>query len=230
MVFPLYFALTAADFRLCDPLPTHCAWLSCHFSSYGAGLANIPRELPKGSMLIIDDSSPIGGHDPEQVVRQVNAFLSSSAADSVLLDFQRPPSKDALTMAMALTALPCPVGVSDRYAKDLDCPVFLPPPPLHIPLSAYISPWQDREIWLEAALGQECVCITADGLSLAESCPESANPMHYSQELACHYQIVPEENTVRLILHRTRDDLNDLLKIAESLGIRKAIGLYQELQ
>ncbi len=230
MVFPLYFALTAADFHLCDPLPGNCAWLSCHFSSYGAGLTNIPQNLPKGSMLIIDDSNPIGGHDPEQVVRQVNAFLSSSPADSVLLDFQRQPTPEALTMAKALAALPCPVGVSEPYVGALDCPVFLPPPPLHVPLSTYVSPWQSREIWLEAALGQESVCITADGLSHAESCPESENPMHYSQELACHYQIVPEENAVRLILHRTRDDLNDLLKIAESLGIRKAIGLYQELQ
>jgi len=225
MAFPLYFALTGAEFRLCDRLPDHCGWLSCHFSASGTGITNIPQDLPKGSMLILDDSTPICGHDPEQIIQQILTLH----IDSVLLDFQRPPTEESLSMAKALTALPCPVGVSESHAKDLSCPVFLPPPPLYMPLHKYIAPWQSREIWLEAALGQECVAVTKEGLLTDRPWFDSDNPVHFSEALKCHYQTVPSEKQILFLFHRTREDLNELLTIAESLGIHRAIGLYQEL-
>lgn len=229
MVFPLYFAMTGAEFRLCDSVPGLCGWLSCHFSSYNQGITNTPQHLPKGSMLILDDSTPINGHSPEQVTKQITDLLASSVVDSVLLDFQRPPTEESLIMAKALLALPCPVGVSESHAKDLTCPVFLSPPPLHIPLQTYITPWQGRELWLEAALGQEAVAVTREGLRNRPWIAAN-NPTHFSQELACHYQIIPGENEIRFLFHRTREDLNELLGLAESLGIQRAVGLYQELQ
>lgn len=229
MAFPLYFALTGAEFRLCECPPPLCGWLACHFSAYGTGITNIPQNLPKGSMLILDDSTPINGHDPALILLQIRELLSSGAAESVLLDFQRQPVEESLAMAKALTGLPCPVGVSERYAADLSCPVFLSPPPLHIPLSTYTAPWQGREIWLEAALGQECIAVTKDGLSTDRPQTHSNKPTHFSQALSCHYQMVLAEKEIQFIFHRTREDLDALLTQIESLGITRAIGLYQEL-
>lgn len=226
MSFPLYFALTGAEFRLCSRLPQHCGWLACHFSAYGTGITNIPQNLPKGSMLILDDSTPVNGHDPEQILQQISPLH----IDSVLLDFQRPPTEESLAMAKALTGLPCPVGVSENYAKDLNCPVFLSAPALHIPLKNHITPWQGREIWLEAALGQTCVAVDKTGFQDNQPPIATNHPAFFSSTLACHYQIVPGENQVQFLLHRTRDDLNELLALAESLGITRAVGLYQELQ
>jgi hypothetical protein len=230
MAFPLYFALTGAEFHLCNAPPNHCGWLACHFSPYGTGITNIPQNLPNDSMLILDDSTPINGHDQALIKTQIQELLSCGTIDSVLLDFQRPPTDESLGMAKALTVLPCPVAVSESYAKDLSCPVFLPPPPLHLPLHTYIAPWQGREIWLEAALGQECVAVTKEGLCTDRPWTHSDNPAHFSQELACHYKIVPLEDEIRFLFHRTREDLDALLALAESLGISRAVGLYQELQ
>ena len=225
MAFPLYFALTGAEFRLCPQLPVHCGWLACHFSPYSTGITNIPQNLPKNSMLILDDSTPINGHDSQQIIAQISALN----IDSVLLDFQRPPTEESLDMARALTGLSCPVGVSESHAQSLSCPVFLSAPPLHIPLNTYIVPWQDREIWLEISLGQECITIDEKG-QRNQSWFVSDLPVFSSPTLACRYQTVLEDREVSFLFHRTKEDLSALLSLAQSLGITRAVGLYQELQ
>lgn len=227
MVFALYFAMTAGEFRLCGTLPPKVAWLSCHFSPYGTGLSNIPSLFPQDGLLIVDDSSPVLNHDPTQIAEQIK----STRASSVLLDFQRPPTEKSLRMADALVSeLSCPVGVAESHAENLDCPVLLPPPPLYLPLEQYIKPWQDREIWLEVALGQACIAVTKEGLGILDNYFLPDSPIHFSQELACAYQLQPEDDRILFLLHRSRENLDCLLKQAEALGIARAIGLYQELQ
>lgn len=131
-------------------------------------------------------------------------------------------------MAEELVALDFPVCVSECYARDLECPVFLPPLPLTVPLSDYIRPWKDREIWLDAALSCEQITVTDQGSSVKATeftqCPFS------DQELHCHYRIVKKDDSVVFTLQRTKDDLNDLLAEADNLGITAAVGLYQELK
>lgn len=230
MVFPLYFAMTAGEVRQCREFPPQLAWMSCHFSSYSTNLSNCPQSLPEGSILIVDDSTPLENHDLTQIAHQLAELTEHLHVSSVLLDFQRQDNPKAQELAQKLPkALACPVGVSEPYAKDLDCPVFLPPPPVYLPLSQYLEAWHGREIWLEAALSRQCVVITPEGFRLAEDIPESESPLHFSKELSCHYRIIPEKNQICFSLHRTREDLMSLLVSAEALGVTKAIGLYQEL-
>lgn len=231
MALPLYLALTAAEFQNRSSLPGHTAWMACHYSPYGLGLSNCPRTLPEGAMLILNDRTPACGHDPERIARQLSELVSALQCGSVLLDFQRPESTENAAVAKTVTdALPCPVGVSEIYAHNLDCPVFLPPVPPHIPLGEYLSPWQGREIWLEAALDMERCTVTEQGAAFV-SLPPGTEPagIHTDEPLHCHYGIETGTDQIRFTLYRTREDLMGLLNRAEALGVARAVGLYQEL-
>ncbi len=227
MALPLYLALTAAEMAG-NPLPPAPAYLSCRFSPGGTGLSNFPPSLPAGAMLILDDSTPMDGHDPEFILKQLRNLAEQWHCSSILLDFQRPDIAAQQELAELLTAsLPCPVGVSDIYAAGLSCPVFLSPVPPDMPLVEYLIPWQNREIWLEAALDGLELILSEDGCVSApmRGFPEDGRA---DRALKCHYDIRLED-TARFRLWRTREDLNALLKEAENAGITRAVGLWQEL-
>ena len=227
MGFPLYLAMTAAEAAACGKFPQKAAWMACHFSAYGSGLCNFPEDIPAGSMLILNDRMPVQGHDPEAVARQLWEAAEHIQAERVLLDFQRPGCPDAILQAILKSAV-CPVAVTEDYGKDLDCPLFLPPPKPHIPLKTYLKDYEGREIWLEVSCGQETVTVTADGskLTLGTEVPEafSDNMLH------CHYDIAVSKDQAVFRLGRTREDVTALLKEAETLGVTCAVGLYQELR
>ena len=231
MAIRRYLAMTAAEMRTISVFPGEIAWMACHFSPYCLGISNLPRTLPPGSLLILDDITPIHGHDPQQIAGQLRERIDALRCSGLLLDFQRPDYEEAAALAKFLTqALPCPVAVSELYAADADCPVFLPPVPPSVPLEEYISPWKGREIWLEMALGGEVITLTPGGASttplpLEESCAGG----HGDEVLHCHYHIAVEEEQARFTLFRTQDDLKKLLEEAEELGITNAVGLFQEL-
>ena len=148
-----FLAMTAAEIRGTETLPPKTAWMACHFSPYSTGLSNLPKALPPGSMVILDDITPIHGHDSETIAAQLRPRLEEMECSGVLLDFQRPGYEEAELLAGRLSeALPCPVGVSALYGRGLTCPVFLPPAPPDVCLANYLAPWQGREIWLELAL------------------------------------------------------------------------------
>ena len=50
----LNLAMTAAELGAA-PLPSHPAWMACHFSPYSTGLTNLPPKLPQDSLLILND-------------------------------------------------------------------------------------------------------------------------------------------------------------------------------
>ena len=148
MALPLYLAQTAAEMAG-NPLSGSCAYMACHFSPGGRGLSNLPEMLPTGAMLILDDSSPMDGHDPALILDQLAELIARHRCESLLLDFQRTNIREQQELAKLLAdTLPCPVGVSELYAHGLSCPVFLPPVPPDRPLSDYLQPWQGRETWL----------------------------------------------------------------------------------
>ncbi len=224
MALPLYLAQTAAEMAG-NPLPSQPAYMACHFSPGGKGLSNLPEKLPPGSMLILDDSTPMDGHDPETILAQ----LSSQKYACILLDFQRPGiDAQRKLVEILVSSLPCPVGVSELYAKGLSCPLFLPPVPPDRPLAEYVEAWKGRDIWLEAALDGITLTLTEDGCTTA---PLFDLPIEGFRDdhLHCHYCIETDENAATFHLWRTQEDLDDLLAEAESLGIAKAIGLWQEL-
>ena len=231
MALPLYLALTAAEFQFCSCLPECAAWMACHYSPYGLGLSNLPRELPEGAMLILNDRTPVQGHDPEGIIRQLEEAKHTLHYKYILLDFQRPDSAENATVASALVAANiCPVGVSEPYARALDCPVFLPPAPPHVPLTEHLAPWQGRKIWLEAALGGEVITVTEKGSTAAPLSPgEIPETVLEDPALHCHYHIRVYDDRINFALWRTRENLTGLLEQAENLGVTLAVGLWQEL-
>lgn len=189
----------------------------------------MPAELPEGSMLILNDRIPVCGHDPEAIVQQMEQIISTCKPSCVLLDLQREGNSLTATVAKRLAdSLPCPVGITPHYGKDLAHPVFLPPPPLNCTLEEYLLPWAQREIWLEAALTNAVITVTEDGSQYKEI-SDAPNPRFADKELHCHYRADISEDAVRIYLQRTPDDLSALLRKAESLGVTRAAGLYQEL-
>lgn len=226
MVLPLYLAVTAAEFAVCSSFPQNLAWMACHFSSYGTGLSNLPPRLPEDAMVILNDRTPIHGHDPDTILRQ----LTQLRPHCLLLDFQRPEVRETMELTQILAKeLPCPVGVSHFYGKDLTCPVFLPPVPPDVAPEEYLAPWQGREIWLEAALEGVTYTLTENGSTTA---PLFQPPQDgfLEESLYCHYKIEVNDTNAQIHLYRTPEDLQNLLKKAKNHGITKAVGLYQELQ
>lgn len=231
MALPLYLAMTAAEMRGNDVLPPQFAYMACLFSPYGTGLSNCPKALPEGSLLILNDRTPIHGHDHSLIAGQLQEMAEFLAVSSILLDFQRPDCEETSTLAKHLVnALPCPVGISEGYGGELDCPVFLPPVPLDMRLEEYLSPWQGREIWLDAALDGLQIQLTEAG---AASSPlpswDSADSGYREHALHCHYKCKQEADSIQFTLWRSRADLGALLEEAEALGVTRAVGLWQEL-
>lgn len=70
-----FLAMTAAEIRGTETLPSKTAWMACHFSPYSTGLSNLPKDLPPGSMVILDDITPIHGHDAEAIAAQLRPRL-----------------------------------------------------------------------------------------------------------------------------------------------------------
>ena len=228
MANPPYLAMTAAEFSRCNDLPPRLAWMACHFSVYGRGISNVPRALPKGSMLILNDRIEPVGIDPELVARQLHDVVENLECGGLLLDFQRPDEPETAALVKHLLQhLPCPTSVSHFYAKDLDCPVFLPPVPIDTPVEEYLVPWAGRDIWLEAALGG-CILELTESGCVQKPLLEPIWDGHTDETLCCHYQI-DLGDTATFRLHRTESDLKQLLRRAESLGVTHTVGLYQEL-
>lgn len=227
---PHYLARTASEFRCEDDAPSPAAWMACHFSPYGLGLSNLPKQLPPDSLLMVDDITPIHGHDPVFIGEQLKERVEALHCRGVLLDFQRPGYEACFALAKHLSeVLPCPVCVSSLYRDEVDAPVLLPPLPCCTSLKAYLEDWKGREIWLETALEGETVVLTEKGAVFSPlpgfSPPESG----FSEEnLHCHYKPEPSEGRITFTLWRTKEDVEGLLAEAEALGVTLAVGLYQQ--
>ena len=230
MVLPLNLAMTPSEITCCTALPEQVAWMSCHFCACTEGIANIPEALPAGAMLILTDRESCSGHSPGLVARQLLDTVSRFQCESVLLDSQRPWCAESGAMVRAIAALPCPVAVTEAFANETDGPVFLAPCPLHMPLDAYLRPWKGRDIWLEAALCQERITVTTEGVSCAPVFPTQAlGGGFHDRKLHCRYRTSVSPDCISFTLFDTPETLAEKLEAARSLGVSRAVGLYQEL-
>lgn len=229
MAITRYLAMTADEFAEAQPRSENIAWMACHFSPYTTSLSNLPSNLPTNSLLILNDSTPPGHQDPEIVFKTLENILKGHKCFGLLLDFQRPGCPECQAIAREMVRLEFPVCVAESYAKDLDCPVFLPPLPLTVPLKEYILPWKGRDIWLDTALNCEQINITESG-STFRSITNAPDCLQKDTQLHCHYHIAKGDHSITFTLKRTKEDIDDLLAEAEALGIAVSVGLYQELK
>lgn len=229
MAIPQYLAMTAAEMARTAPLPQHPAWMACHFSPYSTGLTNLPAALPPESLLILNDRTPIHGHDPERVCRQLGELLGRFACRGLLVDFQNPPCPESLALAGFLAGhLEFPMGISPEYQIEAPA-VFLPPVPTDVKLEDYLSKWGSREIWLEAALEGQDITLTSQGTVSSPNRRRDFDHVHAEKTLHCHYSI--QDSPEGMVFHtwRTPEDLAALIKEAEALGVTQTVGLYQEI-
>lgn len=211
-------------------LPDKFAYMALHFSAYSKGLSNAPGELPQGSILLLDDSMEPADHDPQVVTEQLRELVNRLSPKAILLDFQRPKAKELENMAECiLQALPCPVGVTESYAKDLGCPVFLSPPPVNKALEDYIDPWKNQGVYLEIAPDCLAFTVTEKGstpshIPIVQSLPLEDKRLH------CHYDVEVFLDKAVFTICRYKEDLAQLVQEAEQLGVLACVGLYKELQ
>lgn len=226
-----YLAMTAAEIAARHALPEKIAYMACHFSPYSTGLSNIPGALPLGSLLMVNDRTPIGGHDPGRILEELGAAVERMECSGIVLDFQRPDYPETAELCKSLVqGLSCPVCVSHLYATELPCPVLIPPVPLDVLPEEYLSRWQGREIWLEIATDAARIRVTRQGAAIhPEAYPEEEETMHPEPQLHIAYRIEQTEDALLFHLRRSPAHLDSLLRSAQALGIHTAIGLYQQL-
>lgn len=223
-----YLALTAEELRRAGAVPAKCGWMACHFSPYSTGLTNLPQRLPENALLILNDRTPIHGHEPERVGAQLTQTVQRLHCRAVLLDLQRTGEAETAALVQFLAdTLTCPVVISEGYALE-GHPVFLPPVPCDVKPADYLAPWKGREIWLEAALDGLTLHLTESGCTFLPF-EHSRTGTLTDEALHVHYHIEESANAVDFHLFRTEADLQALLEEAEGLGVKEAVGLYQEL-
>lgn len=227
MAIERYLAMTGAEMASAAALPKKTAWMACHFSPYSTGLCNFPAALPKESLLILNDRTPICGHDPERVCRELKETISKLNCTGLLVDFLNPPNRESLALTSYLAAnLPVSLGLPPEYAAA-GCAVFVPAVPTLTPVSQYLSRWQGQEIWLELALGGQTIALKADGAHFGENRFSRKGIIHADDALHCHYVIEEQQDAFIFHTWRTTEDLDALLEDAGQ--IKLAVGLYQEL-
>ena len=212
-----------------NPFPPRFAYMAAHFSPYGKGLSHLPEGLPEGSVILLDDSMEPKGHDPDMVAEQLAELVERFSPFGVLLDFQRSVTGELRAMAERIAkALPCPVGVTEGYAKNLGCPVFLPPPAVNKGLEDYIAHWKEQGVFLEIAPEGLEITVTEAGSHFASVPLVPGLPLE-DKRLHCHYNVEVLADKAVFTICRYREDLAALVQEAENLGVLGCVGLYSEL-
>ena len=228
MFSQVFLAQTSRE--MANTQPKKLAYMALHFSPYSKGLSNIPSDLPKGSILLLDDSMQANNHDPEIVVEQLTELTHRLSPTAILLDFQRPVTKELEVMADCIVkALPCPVGITEAYAKNFACPVFLPPPPVNQALADYLRPWEKQGVYLEIAPEALEITVTEAG-STSIQIPLFTGLSLEDKRLHCHYNVRVLGDKVVFTICRYKEDLGSMIQEAEHLAVLGCVGLYGELQ
>lgn len=230
MNFPLYLAMTDQEMAGSSGFPRHMGYLGCCFSRSGPGISGLPRSLPAGCMLILDDRNPFENHDPRRIADTLDAFIRQWDCAGLLLDFQRPGCPETGGLARLLgESLPCPVAVSHCYAESVPGPVFLPPVPPDCPVAEHLAPWTGREIWLEMSFSPLCLTLTESGCTRDTHWISPEEEGFPCAHLFCRCRTEVTPDAARFYFRRSREDLYDLMGEAQNFGVTRAIGLWQEL-
>ena len=226
-----YIAMTRSEFssfRSSECLP---AWMACHFSPYGIGISNLPDVLPEASMIILNDIIPPYEHDPDIIANQLNELASKAKTNTFLLDFQREKNRKTEAIVKELTnKLNGKVGVTEAYAENTTCAVFLTCPLPYQPLSKKISRWDGRDLWLELAVETSIVHISTSGSKITHVNKSILNAKDsYDNVLKSRYLTEINEKQAMITIERNPETLYLLEQEAASYDIELTIGLYQQL-
>ena len=71
MPIPCYIAMTGAEFLHTDRFPDKIAWMACHYACYATGLSNLPKDLPEGALIIVNDRTPPFEQDAAFIAEQL---------------------------------------------------------------------------------------------------------------------------------------------------------------
>lgn len=229
MFSEVFLAATSSEIK--NGMPKRAAYMACRFSPSGTGLTNLPTELPENSLLMLDDSMQIAGHEPEAVTRQLCKLVEEFSPLGVLLDFQRPVTPESAEMGLAISrTLPCPVAATEDFARIIGCPVFLSACPVNKPLEKFLQPWRKQEIYLEIAPSRTQISVTEKGAEKTFlPAGETESLLFQDCQLYCHYKTEVLKNRAIFTLQRNRTDLEKLIAKAKDLGVTATVGLYQEL-
>lgn len=223
MAIPRILAMTAEEIRHTAPTPQNAAYFGCCFSADGS--IRLPDHLPSGGGLILDDRIPIPDTDHSVLAGKLKALNPKF----VILDLQRQPNIAAEKLIRALTELPCPIALPPPYANGRRDPVLLPPLPPHTPVEEHLSPWLDREIWLELALDATQITVTAGGSTVASFTHAiSRTDPHRDSMLHCHYKITRQPDAIVFYCYRTREDVEALLRSPLPPNVTHTVALFQE--
>ncbi len=226
-----YLAVTAWEYSQAT-YTTPIAWMACHFSPYETGLSNIPDNLPRDSMVILNDRTPPNGHDQGMIADQLNRLGDLFQIKRFLLDFQRENDPETISLVAFLTEKVIgSVAVTEKYAKHCNSPVFISCPLPHQTLSYSISKWKNRELWLELGTESEIITICKNDYNCDIFQELSLSEKDYiDTNLHCRYRTDVFDNCVRLTLERSEKELDLLMNEAEKLGIKIAVGLFQQFK
>lgn len=227
MAIPHFLAMTSAEFDAAGVLSSPPGWMACHFSPYGTGLTNLPDTLPEGSLLILNDRTPMAGQSPEQIGQELLTLIEKFHCFGLLLDFQRPKTAQTEDLVHTLSdTLPCPVAAPPEYGHS--GPIFLPPIPVDVPPEQHLAPWCKKAVWLELSAGGMQIALTPEGAEKTPANIAGETPLR-DEKLCCHYRMDIQPERIRFLLKRTAEDLDDLLKKTQPMGVTAGVGLYQEL-
>lgn len=228
MFSKVFLAMTASEMNNASAKRT--AYMALHFSPYGTGLTNLPQALPENSILLLDDSMQIQHHDPTLIAQQLKELVNKFSVSALLLDFQRGTSDAGKAIVShILQALPCTVAVTEAYAREFHCPVFLSPTPVNQAPADHLSAWLKQGVYLEIA--PEAAQFSVTETSVTTSALPTGNNLPLSDErLHCHYNVEVGSGKVIFTLERTKEDLSALAQEAYQLGALGVVGLYQELK
>ena len=223
-----YQAMTAWELEFARKIPEQMAYMACHFSPYGTRLGNVPKALPEGAVLMVNDRIPVAGHDGRAISEQLGELVEAFQVAAVVLDLQRPGVQETKEIAGRIVeALPCPVAVSDCYAEGLSGAVFLSPPELWTPVEDWLAPWAGREIWAEAVCQQAVVRITEDGSCYSEV-PFGDEDWKLQEERFLSWEVTKGDGVLSVGLRRGPEELKKWMEQAEKLGVKRFFGLYQQ--
>lgn len=225
MEFKTYLAMTAREMEQTPEKPKDIAYIGCFFIPQAPWIGGIPTHLPLDSLLILDDRTAPCPEALDAIPAFLSPILQQLAPAGFVLDFQHPNLSVQQELSESLIkSLPCPVIVSDLYARSLSCPVFVSAPSPHLSLSEYLSPWKGREIWLEEACDEVMLTLTDEGCSLSHprKLPEGS---WFSQDSIRYLsRIFPHK--AEFYITRGEEQLEIYRSQAKSLGVQSTIGLF----